>query len=288
MRTTSSLSDSETAAPHPADRPTNPSRSRFLKRSLAAAGLAAVGLKTVGEQTARAATTFGDALVGNGPFGLRMRNNSTANDAAAIRGEMMATTAAIGSAGLRGKNAGTNNNGMGVYGSHAGGGSGVRGTSKSGAGISGMSTTGSGGDFTSTHGPGINVQSENQIAAIINSTNDNGMDVIGENIGITASSRSSGNFAYLASALDGVMSHCTAENGYAIYATTLGDASGALYARERTMELRGCSLAASLSRRRCPPRPSSSRSTTRSIRPASTWSMRRSSQTSFSISMPEM
>lgn len=75
-------------------------------------------------------------------------------DASAIgvRGAVLPAVAGSFSAGVRGENNGTGGNGIGVFGSQAGSGWGVYGTTPSGVGVRGQSTTGTGVQGISTSG----------------------------------------------------------------------------------------------------------------------------------------
>lgn len=67
---------------------------------------------------------------------------SGSTDAIGVRGIVTPSTSGFGASGVRGVNNGTNSNGYGVFGSHAGTGTGVRGTS-SGIGVHGISLSSS-------------------------------------------------------------------------------------------------------------------------------------------------
>ncbi|BCM92150.1 hypothetical protein IAD21_04029 [Abditibacteriota bacterium] len=92
------------------------------------------GIGVHGRHTSTSGTT--PAILGE--------SNSTAMNAAAVQGVITSTTPGSMSAAVRGINNGTNTNGYGVYGSHAGTGSGVYGTSDSGTGTYGQTDTGDG------------------------------------------------------------------------------------------------------------------------------------------------
>ena len=70
--------------------------------------------------------------------------DSVSSNANGVRGYVNSTSPGSGSSGVRGINNGTNNNGYGVHGSHAGGGYGVYGTSVTGRGLYGATSAGSG------------------------------------------------------------------------------------------------------------------------------------------------
>jgi hypothetical protein len=74
--------------------------------------------------------------------GVEGETDSTTASAAGVVGRVTSTAPGSFSAGVRGINNGTGGNGIGVWGSHAGGGWGVRGTSVSGVGVHAQSTSG--------------------------------------------------------------------------------------------------------------------------------------------------
>ena len=106
----------------------------------------------------------GSSSAGTGVSGV---SGSSAAHASAVYGEITSTSPGAFSAGVRGQNDGTGGNGIGVYGSHAGPGWGVYGTSVSGVGVVGSSATGvSGMGTTGVHGTtnskaGMGVLAEN-------------------------------------------------------------------------------------------------------------------------------
>jgi hypothetical protein len=69
-------------------------------------------------------------------------NNSNLAGSYAVKGVMSNTNGGVGSVAVRGMNNSTNNGGIGVWGSHDGGGYGVFGTSLTGRGVYGFSTSG--------------------------------------------------------------------------------------------------------------------------------------------------
>ncbi len=77
------------------------------------------------------------ATTGTSP-GVRGLSASTSPSAAAVSGWLTPTAPGSNSSAVRGRNDGTNANGSGVFGSHAGSGAGVRGTSVGGTGIFGL------------------------------------------------------------------------------------------------------------------------------------------------------
>lgn len=83
----------------------------------------------------------GESMTGTGVFG---STRSTAARASAIFGEITSGTPGAYSAAVRGQNDGTGASGIGVYGSQAGGGWGVYGTSESGIGVNGLACSGVG------------------------------------------------------------------------------------------------------------------------------------------------
>lgn len=216
----------------PADnRPANPARKRFLKQALAAVGLAAVGMKSVGERTAQAATVFGDAVTGRGPFGLRVRNTSSNANVAAIRGELTSTTSGVSAAAVVGTNAGTNTTGIGVFGTHDGSGVGVRGSSRHGRGIVGQSSgfegievqgVANGGGATGVHGT-----STSGLGGLFESDEMSGATGIGSIIGLTGFNTLTNNRGYIGTRFEGVFGTTDGNGGYGVYATTAsGGAAG--------------------------------------------------------------
>ncbi len=98
---------------------------------------------------------FGTSVSGTGVFGSHSDNSgtdagvygitySTSGYAVGVHGIVNTTSAGGFSAGLRGENRGTGTSGIGVYGSHAGSGWGVYGTTPSGKGVYGYSNSGTG------------------------------------------------------------------------------------------------------------------------------------------------
>ena len=81
-------------------------------------------------------------------------NTSTVANAIAIRGEITAAGAGLDSAAVRGVHSGTGFDGFGVYGSHAAGGTAVKGVAAEGTGVWGdvPTATGSGTGVVGTHG----------------------------------------------------------------------------------------------------------------------------------------
>jgi hypothetical protein len=111
------------------------------------------------------ATSNGTALEGDAADGIGVAgfssagtgvsgvSGSSAAHASAVYGEISSVSPGAFSAAVRGQNDGTGGNGIGVYGSHAGPGWGVYGTSVSGIGVVGSSATGvSGMGTTGVHG----------------------------------------------------------------------------------------------------------------------------------------
>ena len=83
--------------------------------------------------------------LGNGTFpGLWGDTNSQSSGATGIRGYVNSTSPGASSSGVRGINDGTGGHGIGVYGSQAGSGWGVYGTTPAGVGVYGESETGTG------------------------------------------------------------------------------------------------------------------------------------------------
>lgn len=91
----------------------------------------------------------GESMTGTGVFA---STGSTAANASAIFGEITSGAPGAYSAAVRGQNDGTGASGIGVYGSQAGGGWGVYGTSESGIGVHGLASSGVGVAGASTIG----------------------------------------------------------------------------------------------------------------------------------------
>jgi len=132
---------------------------------------------------------------GTGP-GIEAISNSTQSGAYALFGLLSPSAPGFISAAVRGQNNGTNANGYGVYGSHAGGGVGVEGSSVSGSGVFGTSSTGTGGGFSgatgvvgtsfATNGNGVRgVANQGAFAAGVSGATSTGAGVYGESTGGT-------------------------------------------------------------------------------------------------------
>jgi hypothetical protein len=83
-------------------------------------------------------------------------NSSTTANATAVLGRILATAPGSDAAAVKGINNGLNVNGTGVWGQHAGGGTGVFGSSQDGAGVMGTSINGNGGYFDISNATGYN------------------------------------------------------------------------------------------------------------------------------------
>jgi len=101
--------------------------------------------------------------------------DSASANASAIRGYLNSTNAGAGSAAVRGENRGTDGDGAGVYGLHAGSGIGVHGESTSGSGT---------GVYGLDHGSGIGVHGE--------STSGNGVYGVGHSVGVRGKASDAG------------------------------------------------------------------------------------------------
>ena len=86
-------------------------------------------------------------FAGGEGVGVSGESASTADNAAGVLGTIVSTSPGSGSAAVRGINNGTGVFGVGVWGSHAGSGWGVYGSSPAGKGVVGQSTTGLAGYF---------------------------------------------------------------------------------------------------------------------------------------------
>ncbi len=100
-----------------------------------------------------AAAVYGLHNSASGPgAGVQGVSLSTAQAAFSVHGLLLSTTPGPNSAAVRGENRGTNAYGYGVWGSHAGNGVGVFGTSRNSSGVRGESTNGTGGWFSAPTG----------------------------------------------------------------------------------------------------------------------------------------
>jgi hypothetical protein len=79
-------------------------------------------------------------VYGSGTPGVQGDSAATSANAVGVQGQITSTTPGSGSAGVRGINKGTGSNGAGVWGSHAGSGWGVYGSSPNGRGVFGYAT----------------------------------------------------------------------------------------------------------------------------------------------------
>lgn len=103
--------------------------------------------------------------------GVRGESNSADGNAVGVAGVITPTSPGGFSAGVRGINNGTGGLGIGVYGSQAGSGWGVYGTTPSGIGVHGNSTSGFGLYGLSTSGTGVYGTSTNSVAGQFEITN---------------------------------------------------------------------------------------------------------------------
>src|SRR5207244_6586201 len=106
--------------------------------SSALGGSGSGGVVNLGQSNTVNAQT---ALSGNTTSQLRVSNASTVAGALSLTGLLSSAAPGTSSAAVRGVNSGTNANGYGVWGSHAGSGSGVYGTSVKGIGVYGRHTS---------------------------------------------------------------------------------------------------------------------------------------------------
>jgi hypothetical protein len=126
---------------------------------------------------------------------------STDPNAVAIQGTISSTSPGGFSAGVRGINNGTAGLGIGVYGSQAGSGWGVYGTTPNGFGVNGVSTTSTGVNGQSTSGIGVAGLSTS--AAGVSGTSTSGAGVFGTSNTSNAGSFQNTNAANTASTLVG-------------------------------------------------------------------------------------
>jgi hypothetical protein len=101
------------------------------------------------------AGVFNQTSSSNATYALGAFNYSTVTNSFGVLGRIVSTTPGSVSAGVRGINSGTGNSGVGVYGSHSGGGWGVYGLSSSGLGVYGASGSGAGVTGTSNTADGV-------------------------------------------------------------------------------------------------------------------------------------
>jgi hypothetical protein len=129
---------------------------------------------------------FGCDLSGSGGHGWRVTNSSTASNALGLLGQMTSSSPGTNAAAVRGQVTSTaSSEGFGVWGTHAGSGSGVFGNSVNGTGVQGQSTNSRGvfgrsmngigviGNHTGTTGTAPGVQGRS------NSTSDDASGVLG-------------------------------------------------------------------------------------------------------------
>jgi len=155
------------------------------------------------------ATYAGTTAAGAAVLG---QSYSTASDAYAIHGHLTSTSPGGFSAAVRGENSGTAGLGIGVYGSQAGGGWGVYGTSVSGIGV-----TASGGS-----GIGVSASGATGVGAEGSST---GVSASGGTVGVSASGPTAVVAAGAGSAGIGVSASVTGSQA-AVKATSTGGGSG--------------------------------------------------------------
>lgn len=139
-----------------------------------------------------------------GPDAVLGESDNTDANAVAVRGVITSTTPGAFSAGIRGANNGTGGLGIGVYGSQAGSGWGVYGTTPSGVGVFGSSPSGTGVYASSNSGIGLFATSNSFFAAqIVNSNAANGATtMVVNNVGTnSAASINVSNAASTANAL---------------------------------------------------------------------------------------
>ncbi len=157
-----------------------------LRLALIAAALAALATASsaqavtylqLGASNASNATT---TLTGTAPGAeLKVVDANGTVATSGVLGLLTATSPTVVSAALKGQNSATNGIGYGVYGSHAGAGIGVNGSSSRGIGVRGQSTDGTGvlGQHTATAGtaPGVYGSSPNSIGVSGYSQNGDGV-----------------------------------------------------------------------------------------------------------------
>jgi hypothetical protein len=113
-----------------------------LLQSNAPGGSSAGVLGSSNSQNANGYGVWGRHLLGTGTSpGVYGNTNSSDANAVAITGEVVSTSPGAGATAVRAINNGTNGNGYGVWGSHAGSGIGVYGQSSGGVGVLGFSSS---------------------------------------------------------------------------------------------------------------------------------------------------
>lgn len=128
---------------------------------------------------------IGDSFNGTGVFGL---TDSSAANASAVYGQYNGQFPGPYSSGVRGEHQGTGDNGIGVYGSHAGSGWGVYGTSANSTGVKGLSAGGSGVEGSGAIGVYGISESRSGVGVLAQNPNDSGVAL--QVTGVTKFSRS--------------------------------------------------------------------------------------------------
>jgi hypothetical protein len=100
-------------------------------------------------------------------------NSSASANINAVYGKITAASPAANATGVRGSVTGSGTEGFGVWGSHAGNGTGVYGTTVNGSGVSGKSTGGNGVMGVSTNGVGVFATSDDGLPGLFNISNTN-------------------------------------------------------------------------------------------------------------------
>jgi hypothetical protein len=134
--------------------------------------------------------------------GAQGETNSTTGTAIGVLGRVNPTNPGDFSAAVRGINNGTGGNGIGVFGSHAGGGWGVYGTSVTSRGVYGSSSSGAGVYGTSGSGFALhavrsvnaNADPPNHVALVENTSAGTSADVLALKIGNTSNPATTNNF----------------------------------------------------------------------------------------------
>ncbi|MFN2471306.1 MAG: hypothetical protein ABR583_10050 [Gaiellaceae bacterium] len=185
-----------------------------------------LGSMLLGHENVTGAATTGVAGARAGTM-LYGRNTSAGAGALGVTGRAAATAAGADSAGVRGINDGTNANGSGVWGSHAGSGNGVLGQSTAlGSGVRG--TGGYGGFFASLAPNGIGALGTVTGAGygVRGEAGSGGVGVIGKNAGDGTGVRGEAPTGSFSRGVEGV-----AGSGYGGYFTALSAGGYGVYAR---------------------------------------------------------
>lgn len=154
-------------------------------------------------------------------------NNTTTSSVAAVRGIVSNTAPGGFSTAVRGINNGTGGLGIGIWGSHAGSGWGVYGSTPNGLGVYGNSTANGYGVYANSNsGTGLNATSNNGIAANISITNN-----ANNNIALSASTVGNGSVINASTTGNGTSIRSSSVGGTGIDATTSSQTAAGVIGR---------------------------------------------------------